>query len=1066
MVTYRQPPRAGAVATSAEWQAMGAAGELLRQLCELLLNAQPSQLVPNEKVRATLTEVLKAKPPAKPGMSMGAKVGLAAALLLAAGGGVYFMLPKPPPPAIVYTDPRAAWAAGNIDELRTRLDAVKPRIKEDETESLDESTRLVGDLGALKESFERFRNRAAPASQEDVALYTTEIGQRDQQFAALQARVVKLEDDHPARQADRTKEPRGSKPERWLVTRMGGLGRDVAAIDRLLTTEPDKRAEFKQLQDQYEALEKLVGETRQKPWPTDPAAQEALANTVETATDDVDALAKKLKDMRVAARDALNDFIKTASDRGQSLRSAQLQERFRAAVKAVKEDVETSETRGWKDVTEQIGKADELFRSIDGAFNATLNLEAPPQGSGVAYTGADKHLEDLRERLIASIPETTDPEAPGLRDKVQDAAGRYNAAVADLRAMYTSAITAEGMLAQGLGLDEAEGEASIAMLDGRVRGAQAYEPLKAGVAPVLARVDALKLVKGMKDAPALIAVIRDQASGLSAVLTAWRALPGTGFPANVSDLTSAPPLTERVLAVINQKLGAANPRTGKLTEDVRGQLRAFWRGFFDRPNLSVADVNAAFELAPSIPGGEQAVKEGPSWLRFNHERWTMAKAIEKVAEVEAKQQIELLHPVVKAFDDTARTLGLGQQPEVSQFSKDLNPFLIKKIVTLDEMGPARAKWTFEEDKGRGVARYRFTGKRGEHVLEFRPLVMGEDQITYLCTTEMSVGTFIDIVDSFGKWEELRGGPGQPRKLVDTQGLDTRAGVRTIRWTGGADRLRLDRNANEACPNGFTKNGLGWHSNPQPLAMCRNPYFPEGSGPGRGPDDLDPVDWVSPAASMYVARLVGCRLPSSGEWLAAAKVGANPNPNLRDATYDAQYKYVAENIAAFQAVNVMDYPAANVLRLQDQPSVPPEQDSGVVQGNDNTLYFSKVNEPSNINAAGGPNFHHLIGNVWEYTFEQPLLAEALDKTTPDVITGLIGVAYEHVRVIGGSALSNPEWKTSEPLKPKRTEAPRGWSDVGFRLAFSTGAGAGGSGSPKQRLLSILQRTPYLSKPDRS
>jgi hypothetical protein len=334
---------------------------------------------------------------------------------------------------------------------------------------------------------------------------------------------------------------------------------------------------------------------------------------------------------------------------------------------------------------------------------------------------------------------------------------------------------------------------------------------------------------------------------------------------------------------------------------------------------------------------------------------------------------------------------------------------------------------------------------------------------------MSVGTFIDIVDSFGKWEELRGGQGQTRKLMDAQGLETRAGVRTIRWTGAGNQLKLDRNVAEVCTGenkANSKNGFGWHSNPQPLSMCRNSYYPANAGPGRPPDDSDPIDWVSPAASIYAARLIGCRLPSSGEWSAAAQIGANPNPNLRDTSYATQYGYVKGNIEAFEAKNVMDYPAANALRLQEGVGVPPENDGDALPGNDGVLYFDGVSGAADADRAGSPVFHHLIGNVWEYTFEQPLLVEAMDKTTPDAIMGLIGNAYEHVRVIGGSALSNPELKTNEPLRPKRTEAPRGWSDVGFRLAFSTGAGAGGSGSPKQRLLSILQKTPYLSKPDRT
>jgi formylglycine-generating enzyme required for sulfatase activity len=227
--------------------------------------------------------------------------------------------------------------------------------------------------------------------------------------------------------------------------------------------------------------------------------------------------------------------------------------------------------------------------------------------------------------------------------------------------------------------------------------------------------------------------------------------------------------------------------------------------------------------------------------------------------------------------------------------------------------------------------------------------------------------------------------------------------------------------------------------------------------------MDPVDWISPQAAMYVARLLGCRFPSSAEWQEAAKRAPNANPNLRDQTYLTQFNHVKNNIDRFEARNSMDWPAANVLRLQENTeAVPAEKEEEVVPGSDGVLYFNHVNEPT-ASEANGPVFYNLIGNVWEYTYEQPLEVEKLQSTAPEDIYKLIGNMYAQVRVIGGSALSNPDIAINEPKAPKRTEALRGWSDVGFRLAFSTGAGAGGSGTPKQRLMSLLQTTPYLSKP---
>jgi hypothetical protein len=48
-------------------------------------------------------------------------------------------------------------------------------------------------------------------------------------------------------------------------------------------------------------------------------------------------------------------------------------------------------------------------------------------------------------------------------------------------------------------------------------------------------------------------------------------------------------------------------------------------------------------------------------------------------------------------------------------------------------------------------------------------------------------------------------------------------------------------------------------------------------------------------------------------------------------------------------------------------------------------------------------------------------------------------------VGGSALSAKDIPTNVPQAPAFTQSPEGWSDVGFRLAFTAPAGAGEGGA---------------------
>jgi len=94
--------------------------------------------------------------------------------------------------------------------------------------------------------------------------------------------------------------------------------------------------------------------------------------------------------------------------------------------------------------------------------------------------------------------------------------------------------------------------------------------------------------------------------------------------------------------------------------------------------------------------------------------------------------------------------------------------------------------------------------------------------------------------------------------------------------------------------------------------------------------------------------------------------------------------------------------------------------------DGVLWFTEV-------APGGSAvFNHLVGNVAEMTLENG-----------------------HLYVIGGSALSPPTRAVDQELEiPNWRTGNKGYSDIGFRMAFS------GPASARQLLAGVVEKQPYL------
>jgi hypothetical protein len=207
-----------------------------------------------------------------------------------------------------------------------------------------------------------------------------------------------------------------------------------------------------------------------------------------------------------------------------------------------------------------------------------------------------------------------------------------------------------------------------------------------------------------------------------------------------------------------------------------------------------------------------------------------------------------------------------------------------------------------------------------------------------------------------------------------------------------------------------------------------------------------MQYVSPEAALFVARRLGCRLPTPSEWRAAFK--ADGGGNLRDATWLEHRKYIAEIHAAKPRARVQ-WPDAGIFLTPDAVVRARADAQPVTTDDDGLLWFAPV--------GSGSTLQHMTGNVAEFVLDA---AEAFDQkfadpasATPSALRAFVDDARDQLKVIGGSALSPPElWNgTDRPfhaaLPVSLSSARIGFSDVGFRLAFT---------SPADPLVAKLQR----------
>jgi len=449
-------------------------------------------------------------------------------------------------------------------------------------------------------------------------------------------------------------------------------------------------------------------------------------------------------------------------------------------------------------------------------------------------------------------------------------------------------------------------------------------------------------------------------------------------------------------------------------------------------------VGAALALAPKLAADVDKLSPRTRFWRLLHDFRAKAAALP-----ESAKKDDLLG-IVGAFDASVRGLGGGVagQGDVAKLLADLKAVLEAAGDDapgqgLQKTGPAASKvgtWKPTVSEDGKSANYEWSER--PYKLSFvRVEPRGGGKAVYIGTTEVSVGLFIDLVGASQKWQDVAA----LLNVARLAGIDPRKGPRVWQPTRDGSSLQPSRYWLVKLP------GV-------------KPYPPDGKP--KSPSRSHPMQYVSPDAALYVARLLGCRLPAATEWAGAfdafEKAKGPGDRNLRDKTWQKQHAYTQTLV---QGGRRADWPDAGIF-------VSPEA-AGVKRGaaatsastaTDGELWFAKADESTGM--------QHLVGNVAEIVFNSAAtFDEAFKdpaKVAADPIRGFLDQGAADLAVIGGSALSPPEqWNGADKpfdraLKVDLAAARQGYSDVGFRLAFTAPRDA-----PVSRVARVLKRHGYVT-----
>jgi hypothetical protein len=706
--------------------------------------------------------------------------------------------------------------------------------------------------------------------------------------------------------------------------------------------------------------------------------------------------------------------------------------------------------KGFKDEDyEEIAAKGKTLEEALGQLGKTFPPPLAKSGEGVPATDWAEALAEAsggeREKRLGAVlsgmgAEPPDPTAEAFTGATTNAAKDFAAWTAKLTQMRTELGKAEEAMNSGL---ESSGPESIEAIVSKWTGdAIGKQPeIAQAIAGIRERVEATRALKAEKSAAVLVGkVMTPDAAKPELTLAAWRRLgdADVGWPSTQEQLDQGKRLKVQLAGVI-AKLPEA--RRGALAKQVSGDLTARWT----RYAAGIREPRALEAALAAMP--DYSVDEGtlPPKLRYN------VLYAKLRAQTKPDDSDERVVEVLGAFDRTVRGLGaeVTGARNVGKLLADAAPIvraeeIVRPKVDPKTLGPGQMGGKWQATLDTTTADLTFT--RGSTTLLFvRVEVPGPDPeaAVYLCTRELSIGDAAEIVDSAGAsgWAKFKDGLPQLNTWKTPRGwtLDARGVLTTQGW------MQMDSNMTAELP-GYAPGIL----QPGQIAKVTDAV-------GGEPQRDHPLQEIPPFTLAYVARLAGCRFPTSAEWIAAHKKfdgGAVPaGSNLRDATFEKQKQYIKTARESVTRQDGFPWPDTGAFTPAGGAKVPVGEKAASRPENDGVLWFV----PTSV--GGGDRVHHLVGNVAELVVEDgPQFEQTPASTATNALQDMLGNVK--LEVIGGSALSAPELPLDRPILLDFEDITEGYSDIGCRLAFN----AAGTAPPREsfavRLRKLLTDDGYL------
>ncbi|MCC6661570.1 MAG: SUMF1/EgtB/PvdO family nonheme iron enzyme [Phycisphaerales bacterium] len=682
---------------------------------------------------------------------------------------------------------------------------------------------------------------------------------------------------------------------------------------------------------------------------------------------------------------------------------------------------------GWRDrlvadmTDEQYPRTLAVAREIEGAldaFNQATPAALPDAGSvwSRALSGAAvAHREAAVAAALAPL-ESGIPSADEVRAALEGAGKNHQEWLRGAASLQADLGVVEARLRGAYGVDEPADGGTLGEAAARIAGAEAMGDggLASALAPLLARVDAVRrAVQGDPASRAALAAAPETERG--AALAAWRSLGGAGdWPPTPRDLAlerDAARAVGRIADVVD------DPARGGV---IRAELQ---RAGPERWTRCAAQQVAAadFDL---VAGAAADFGVTPENVQDPRVRVNLLLARAKAA-CAAERDDGRARQLAAALGEAIRRVG-PVDPRVSGLLDELGALASateppEPVVDVTTLGPGSAGWagTTQGD--------RVTFTRDGQSIEFLRVAPEGGAPSYLATTETPVGVIETVLGSTRDAEQF----GSMTSGPDRQGPRS--------WM--------------VTPAGFSRRGV-WvefsHATSGAYAMVTA----EGA-----PTDESPMQRVSPAAAVYAAHALGCRLPTAAEWdaalVACGGFGDAAKWNLRDAGW-SRWQAAAAGVEASGRAPL--WPDADVFwpAGSDAVSLSSGRAQAAQTGDDGHIL------PAPVGSDSAHPFGHLIGNVAEFLLDPPMDEASVPWDDPSGVEGAVLAQQTALRVVGGSALSPPSVPCDKPQRLDRFDVrdKAGYSDVGFRLAFSVTAGKAVPMPVAVQVLKAIERHGYL------